>query len=218
MGMLGALDGNDGNAGKFCDSLGVCSAEELDLDLIDMAPLYLPGLLNAPGIQLTGVLPPKEVSNVGNDVACTVCKDAIQLVEQEMPTIEPKLEAVCSRLNSTVKKLVCQKGVQKACQEIENLDPEATCEKVHLCNATAPIEFKKPNVDVCAACEKAWGFVQQYDEKIESFLDGLCQKVNNTVADKACEFAVSYLGKWITAHNSTVACQDLHLCSSRFLS
>jgi len=215
--MLGTLDGTDGDAGKFCDSLGVCSADELNLDLIDMAPLYLPGLVNAPGIQFSGVIPPKTFTTVGNDALCTVCKDAIQMVEQKLPTIEPKLEAICDRVNSTIKKLVCQKAIKTAVKKIEGLDPEATCEKVHLCNATSTIVIEKiqtPNVDLCSACEKAWGVVQKYDDQIKTALDGLCQKINNTMADKACEFGVNYLSKWVSAHNATVACEDLHLCSS----
>jgi len=150
---------------------------------------------------------------------CSICEKVVKKAEDELPTIEPKLEQVCSRLNSTVKTLLCQKAIQKAFEEIENIEPETICEKVKLCNSTSIItgEEKKaelPNVDFCAACEKVWNFAQAHDDQIKTVLDTLCQKLGSATKDKACEFAVNYLTSWIDSHSAQEACADVHLCNS----
>jgi len=211
-----------GSSGEqVCEMLNICSAEDLDLDMVDMVPIILPGILNAPGIQLTNMIPEESSYFVQNDKVCALCKEVLTKAEQELPQLEPKAEAVCDRFNATVKKLLCQKAIKKAFDEIENLDPEGTCEKIKLCsNSTTPIrlgreqnQLMKPNADYCAICEKVWGFVQQFDDQIKTGLDALCQKITGA-KEKACEFAVSYLTSWISAHDAATACADVHLCNS----
>jgi len=217
--VLGFMDGE-----KVCDALNICSASDVDLNLMELAPLYLPTVLATPGLQLTNIVS-SELLNSGyqDDKYCELCESVVKEAEDELPTIEPKLEAICSKLNSTVKTLLCQKAIKKVFEEIESHEPtpETICEKVKLCNSTSIVfgEEKKvelPKIDFCSICEKV---VQKGEDElpvIEPKLEAACSRLNSTVKTLVCQKAIKKAFEEIESNEPTAetVCEKVKLCNS----
>merc|ERR1712043_2409 len=73
---------------------------------------------------------------------------------------------------------------------------------------------EEPEVDLCPLCEKAMAAVQSHTQEIETFLDNICKKLNNTVEKLACKTAVQEGVNVLNSQTPQQICTEIKLCSN----
>ncbi|XP_066930340.1 uncharacterized protein [Clytia hemisphaerica] len=177
----------------------------------------------------------KKVTNVKDDLTCTVCQDALEVLDniiKENKTeeaIKNGLDKLCSLLPSSLsgecQSLVTLYGDAILNLLINEIDPSAICKELKLC-ASARKVVKTPikNEVTCEFCKYAMTYLDNQlksdrtEAKIKSALDSLCTHLPSSVSGE-CESLINsnldFLVQLLVRElDPTTICDALKVCTT----